>query len=175
MKSSTRTIGGPEILILAGCSIFIFILWLSAYFEADIRCLHFFQAWMYLATIVLALRRNRWGYFIGLCAAGLWDYINLFVTTFFRNGLHWLHASIAGGHLQHVDQIIAVPAWTGNFLVVLGCLWAYSRLNEKTAADVVRFLVALVLTTGFFLGAVAICQPRYLPLFRGIFHPHAPW
>ena len=113
MKSSTRTIGGPEILILAGCSIFIFILWLSAYFEADIRWLHFFQAWMYLATIVLALRRNRWGYFIGLSAAGLWDYINLFVTTFFRNGLHWLHASITGGHLQQVDQIIAVPAWAG--------------------------------------------------------------
>ena len=175
MKSSPRAIGGPEILILTGCSIFTFILWLSAYFEADIRWLHFFQAWMYLATIVLALRHNRWGYFIGLSAAGLWDYINLFVTTFFRSGLHWLHASITGGHLQQVDQIIAVPAWTGNFLVVLGCLWAYSRLNEKTAADVVRFLVAFVLTTGFFVGAVAVCQSRYLPLFRGIFHPHAPW
>jgi hypothetical protein len=175
MKSSPRAIGGPEILILAGCSIFTFILWLSAYFEADIRWLHFFQAWMYLATIVLALRHNRWGYFIGLSAAGLWDYINLFVTTFFRNGLHWLHASITGGHLQQVDQIIAVPAWTGNFLVVLGSLWAYSRLNEKTPADVVRFLVAFILTTGFFVGAVAVCQPRYLPLFHGILHPHALW
>ena len=175
MKSLTPTIGGPEILILTGCSIFTFILWLSAYFEADIRWLHFFQAWMYLVTVVLALRRSRWGYFIGLSAAGLWDYINLFVTTFFRNGLHWLQASIAERHVQHVDQIIALPAWTGNFLVALGCLWAYSRLNEKTAADAVRFLVAFVLTTGFFLGAVAVCQPRYLPLFRGIFHPHAPW
>jgi hypothetical protein len=60
MKSPTRAVGVPEALILIGSCIFIFILWLSAYFEADIRWLHFFQAWMYLATIVLALRRNRW-------------------------------------------------------------------------------------------------------------------
>src|SRR5881409_1702838 len=54
--------------------------------EPDIRWLHFFQAWMYVATIVLAHRRNRWGYFIGFSAAGLWIYANLFATTFFFNG-----------------------------------------------------------------------------------------
>ena len=59
---------------------------LSAYWEPDIRWLHFFQAWMYVATIVLVHRRNRWGYFIGFSAAGLWIYANLFATTFFING-----------------------------------------------------------------------------------------
>jgi hypothetical protein len=175
MKTSTRTVGGPEILILVGCSSFIFILWLSAYFERDIRWLHFFQAWMYLATIVLSLRRNRWGYFIGLSAAGLWDYSNLFVTTFFRNGLHWLHEGILTQQFKHVDQIIAVPAWSGNLLVVLGCLWAYSRLPEKRPLDLARFLSAFALTTGFFWACIALFQPRYLPLFRGILHPHAIW
>jgi hypothetical protein len=57
-----------------------------------------------LAAIWLSVRRSRWGYFIGVSAAGLWDYINIFVTTFFRSGLHWLFAWIGTGQLKHVDQ-----------------------------------------------------------------------
>ena len=34
---------------------------------------------------------------------------------------------------------------------------------------------AFVLTTGFFAAAMALCQPRYLPLFRAMLHPHRPW
>ena len=175
MERQSRTFGFPEWLILIGSSIFIFILWLSAYFDASIRWLHFFQSWMYFATIFLTLRRNRWGYFTGISAAALWDYINLFVTTFFVNGIHWLGQWISTGKAQHVDQIIAVPAWTGNFLIVLGCIWAYLRFRKKSIADLTRFVTAFVLTTGFFAAAIALFQPRYLPLFRALFHPHRPW
>ena len=54
MKTAIRRVGLPELLILMGSLTFIAMLWLSAYFEADIRWLHFFQAWMYLATIGLS-------------------------------------------------------------------------------------------------------------------------
>src|SRR5213594_903067 len=81
MKTAGRRLGPPELLILIGSCLFIFVLWLSAYFEPDIRWLHFFQAWMYLAVIWLSVRRSPWAYFIGVSAAGLWDYINIFVTT----------------------------------------------------------------------------------------------
>jgi hypothetical protein len=175
MKRSTRSLGLPEYLILSGCLLFIAVLFLSAWFEADIRWLHFFQAWMYIATLMLSWRRSRWGYFIGISAAGLWDYTSLFVNTFFRSGLHWLMAWIGGGHLKHVDQIVAVPAFTGNFLVVVGCIWAYGRLANRQWSDVARFVVAFIVTTGFFAADIAICQPRYLPLFRGLLHPHRPW
>ena len=83
-------------------------------------------------------------------------------------------AWIETGQLKHVDQIIAVPAWIANFLVVAGSAWAYARLPNKTRGDLSRFALAFVLTTGFFAGAIAVCQPRYLPLFRGIIHPHRP-
>jgi len=175
MKTAGRKFGLPELLIVIGSCLFIFVLWLSAYFERDIRWLHFFQAWMYVAAIWLSLRRNRWGYFIGISAAGLWDYTSVFVNTFFRSGLHWLSDWIGTGQLKHVDQIIAVPTWTGNFLVVVGSVWAYSRLREKRGGDLGRLAFAFVLTTGFFAADIAICQPRYLPLFRGIVHPHRPW
>ena len=174
-QTHSRGFGGPELLIVLGSCVFVFALALSAYFEADIRWLHFFQAWMYIATMALSLRRNRWGYFIGISAAGFWDYVNLFVTTFFSNGLHWLGTSLATGQVQHVDQIIAVPAWTGNFLVVLGCIWAFGRLSEKSSRDLVRFVLAFILTSAFFAADVAIFQPRYLPLFRRALHPHLPF
>jgi hypothetical protein len=169
-----RTNRYPEWLILTGGCLFILVLAISAYWEADIRWLHFFQAWMYIATILLAFRRSRWGYFVGIAAAGLWDYTNLFVTTFFFNGLqqvsYWLHT----GYLERPDLAIAVPAWFANLLVVVGCLWAYSRMTGKSMRDMGRFVAAFALTTGFFALDMALFQPRYLPLFRGMLHPHLP-
>jgi len=76
-----------EWLILIGSSVFILLLGVSAFWESSIRWLHFFQAWMYIAAIVGAFHRSRWGFFIGISVAGLWIYANLFATTFFFNGL----------------------------------------------------------------------------------------
>ena len=174
MQTPQPRLGAPEWLILVGASLFIAVLALSAFWEADIRWLHFFQAWMYAATIALSLRGNRWGYFIGISAAGLWDYANLVATTFFFNGLQQLSQWLHTGQLARPDLLIAVPAWFSNFLVVIGCVWAYSRLPQKTLADLARFLVAFALTTGFFAADMAIFQPRYLGLFPRMLHPHLP-
>ncbi len=175
MHSKARRWSGAEWLIVIGSLLFIFILALSAWFEADIRWLHFFQSWMYVATIVLALRGNRWGWFVGFSAAAFWDYCNLFVTSFFSNGLHWLSVAITSGRVAHVDQIIAVPAWIGNFLVVAGCGWAYARAPRRAPGDAVRLLLAFALTSAFFAADMALFQPRYLGLFPRALHPHLPF
>ncbi|HJT18431.1 MAG TPA: hypothetical protein VJ853_13625 [Thermoanaerobaculia bacterium] len=147
---------------------FIIVLAVSAFFEADIRWLHFFQAWMYVATIVLSLRRNRWGYFIGIGAAGFWAYAGLFVNTFVASGVRHLM------RLDRPDQIIAVPAWLANAAIVIGCVWAYSRVTKR-ASDLVRFAVAVALTMAFFALDMQLFQPRYLSLFPRLLHPHWPW
>jgi hypothetical protein len=67
-----------------------------------------------------------------------------------------------------------VPAWVSNFLVVAGCAWGYCRLGEKPRVDVVWFVLTFALTTAFFIADVALFQPRYLPLFRAMLHPHLP-
>lgn len=174
MEKSGRRVGAAEWLILIGGSVFVAVLAVSAYFEADIRWLHFFQAWMYVAAMAFALRRNRWGYFIGISAAGLWDYSNIVATSFFWNGLQELSKWIHTGHLARPDQLIAVPAWFSNLLVVIGCVWAYSRMKDKRASDIVRFVVCFALTTGFFAADMAIFQPRYLVIFPRLLHPHLP-
>jgi len=174
MENAGRRFGAPEWLSLVGGSGFVLVLGLSAYWEPDIRWLHFFQAWMYIVTIVLSFRGSRWGYFIGISAAALWDYATIFVNPFFFNGLEQLSSWLRTGHLGRPDIFIAVPAWFSNLLVVGGCLWAYLRCREKSVGDIGRFLATFALTTGFFALDVAVFQPRYLGIFPGLLHPHLP-
>ena len=159
-------------LAFAGAFTFIAVLYFSAYWEPDIRWLHFFQSWMYIAALVLILRRNRWGCYIGATAAFFWDYVNVFVTTFFRNGIDQLHVLYRTGHVHRPEFLISVPAWFGNFTLILGALLVYLALPRKQWSDMGRLLVALVGTLAFFAEAMALVQPRYLPLFRGALHPH---
>lgn len=172
MSEPTRRIGAPEWLILIGSAGFIAVLTISAVFEADIRWLHFFQAWMYVATCLLSLKHSRWGYFLGIAVAAFWNYSTLFVNTFFLNGLHELTMWVQTGRLTRPDQFISVPAWLSNALIIAGCLWAYSRVTEKSTGDFGRFALALAASMAFFAADMAIFQPRYLPLFRGLLHPH---
>lgn len=172
--ASTKRIGVPEALIIIGSSVFVTVLLISAIFEADIRWLHFFQAWMYIACCLLAIRQNRWGYFIGLSAAAFWNYASLFVNTFAVNGAVELLQWIRTGHLHRADQFIAAPAWLGNLLVIAGCAWAYARHIRPERRDILRLAVAFVGTSAFFAMAMAFFQPRYLPLFQQSLHPHWP-
>jgi hypothetical protein len=174
MESGRGQIGTPEWVILVGGCSFVLVLGVSAFWQADIRWLHFFQAWMYIAAMALSVRHNRWGNFIGISAAGLWDYANVFTTTFFLNGLQQLSTWVNTGHLPRPDLLIAVPAWFSNLIVVCGCLWSYSRRREKPFSDIWKFLVAFALTTGFFALDMALFQPRYLGMFPRLLHPQLP-
>ena len=162
--------GPPEVLVVVGAATFIVLLALSAWWEADIRWLHLFQAAMYVVTIVLVLRGSRWGHFLGLSIAGFWDYVNVFGTSFFFNGLEEISRWARTGHARP-DLLIAVPAWFSNLLVVIGCAWAYARFPRKSAADLGRLLVAFVLATGYFAADMAVFQPRYLSMFPRLLHP----
>jgi hypothetical protein len=174
MDNAKRGAGAPEWLILIGACVFIFLLGLSAYWEAGIRWLHFFQAWMYVGTIMLSLRGSRWGQFIGFSVGGLWDYANVFATTFFYNGLQQLSQCLHTGHLARPDLLIAVPAWLSNLLVVLGCVWAYSRQTEKRLGDIGKLFLTFALATGFFAADMALFQPRYLGIFPRLARPQLP-
>lgn len=170
-----QRLGAPEWLIWIGGSVFVMVLALSAFMEASIRWLHFFQAWMYFVPMVLCLYRNRIGYFVGIAAAGFWDYVNIFATSFFFNGLQQLAQWIHTGHLARPDLLIAVPAWFANLAVVTGCVWAYLRLPSRSARDAVSFLAVFIVTTGFFALDMALFQPRYLGLFPQLLHPRLPF
>lgn len=159
--------------IVVGSIGFITVLFLSAAWEPDIRWLHFFQSWMYLATLAASLKRDKWGYFLGISIALFWDYTNLCVTTFLHAGLDQLSILVSTGKLPHPEYFIAVPAWTANLILLCSCAWAYARLERnKQGSDVLRWLAALVISTGYFAAIMALFQPRYLGLFPRLLHPH---
>ena len=51
------------------------------------------------------------------------------------------------------------------------CNLVYVAAPRKQWSDVCRLLLALAGTVAFFAVAVALAQPRYLPLFKGALHP----
>jgi len=159
-------------LAFTGGLTFIAVLYFSAYWEPDIRWLHFLQSWMYIASLVLLSRGNKWGCFIGAAAALFWDYVNVFVTTFLRNGILQAHILFQTGHVERPDFLISVPAWFGNLALIIGALLVYIAVPRKRWFDFGHMLLALAGTMAFFAGAMALAQPRYLPLFRGALHPH---
>jgi len=166
MTTPAPRIGPPEWLIIIGGVLFILALAISAVFVPDVRWLHVFQGLIYVAAILLSLRRSRWGYFIGISAAGLWNYIALFASTLFADLLD---------HPDRPDIIVQVAAWLANLLVIIGCVWAYSRQPAPPRSDPVRFVATFILTTAFLAAAIAIFSPHRLDIFPRMLHPHWPW
>ncbi len=159
-------------MVAIGATVFIAVLFIAAYWEADIRWLHFFQAWMYVATSALVWKRSKWGCFIGVGVAALWNYMTLFVNTFLKNGLDQASILVHTGHLPRPDLFISVPGWLSNLAVIVGCVLAYACVADKKWTDIFKFAAAVVGTTSFFALIVALFQPRYLGLFPGLLHPH---
>jgi hypothetical protein len=64
--------------------------------------------------------------------------------------------------------------WISNLLIVLGCVWAYSRQPEKPLDDIGKLCLTFALATGFFAADMALFQPQYLGIFPRLLHPHLP-
>jgi hypothetical protein len=165
-----RQIGSA--VAIAGATVFLCVLFISAYWESDIRWLHFLQSWMYLAAIALMLKESKWGCFIGFGAAIFWDYVNLFITTFLRAGLAQTQAFIHTGHIARPDLLLSVPGWFGNLAVIVGCILAYSATPKRQVQDLFGLAIATTGTTAYFALSMFLCQPRYLALFPALLHPH---
>jgi len=166
-SQSTRT--KLDWAIVASSLLFMIALAVSAHFEPPIRILHTLQALTYVAVIVGALRHQKWAYGVGISIAAFWNYVNLFVNTFIRNGVETLGVVISGGQVANPGTIIAVPAALGHFGMIACCLWAYLRLRNKRWTDVGILLGSGAVAIGYFATIIAIFGPQYLPLFRKVF------
>ena len=162
---TTRRFHLQEWLILLGGVFFIASLSVSAIFVPEIRALHVVQALMYVVVILLALRRNRWGYFLGASIAGFWNLTALFGSVLFVELL---------AHPSRPDLVLQGLAWLANLAVVIGSILGYRRL-ATAPKDAGRFALALVASTAFLIAATAALAPAYLPNLAGLLHPHWPW
>ncbi len=153
-------------LIVLGGGSFIASLIVSAIFVPEIRWLHGVQASIYVVVIRLALRRNRWGYFIGASAAVLWNALGAFASPLF--------AELIDAPTRP-DLLLNALAWAANLALLIGCIKGYQRLSDKSGRDLGRILIAFAGTTAVLVLATAVLAPGYLVAFTRAGHPHLPW
>jgi hypothetical protein len=155
--------------ILVGAGVFIFALALAAVFDPKIRLLHFLQALIYVAVILLTRRNSAWGYGAGAIIAALWNYTNLFVTNFVSGGMHQLAVLLKTGHLQRPDLLVAVIAAGGHFLLLAACLAGFFYLRPH-ARPWIRFVSGGLLAVSYFVIIIIAAGPQYVSLLRRTFH-----
>jgi hypothetical protein len=158
-----------DVCILVGAGIFLFALALSAVFDPKIRLLHLLQALIYIAVILLTRRRSAWGFGAGALIAVLWNYTNLFVTTFVRGGMQQLGILLRTGHPHRPDLLVAVVAAAGHFLLIAACLAGFLRTRPSTG-DWGQVFAGGVIAVGYFVAILYTAGPQYIGVVRRIFH-----
>ena len=155
-------------VILGGAGSFILALLVSAVFDPKIRVLHALQALIYFTVIVLTRRNDAWGFGAGCIIAGFWNYINLFVTTFIMAGLQQLSILVRTGKLERPDLLIAVIAAGGHFVLIIGCVAGFLRMQPR-AKQWARFMAGGVLAVAYFTVIIITTGPQYIVLLKRAF------
>jgi hypothetical protein len=154
-----------SIWIGAGC--FIAALLLSAAFDPRIRVLHTLQALIYVAVIALTRRNSAWGFGAGCLIAAVWNYANLFVTTFFAAGIRELGRWVETGRLERPDLLVAVIATGGHFLLLVACLVGFLRTRPR-ARSWLQFAAGGVLAVGYFVAILVTTGPQYIGVLKRV-------
>ncbi|MBL8217502.1 MAG: hypothetical protein JNK87_42665 [Bryobacterales bacterium] len=158
-----------NISVLIGAGSFLFALFLSAVFDPRIRLLHALQALIYIVVILLTRKTSSWGFGAGCIIALFWNYVNLFVTTFFKAGLQQLSILLQTGQLHRPDLLIAVVAVAGHFLLIIACLVGFIRTGPG-GRSWSRFLGGGALAVGYFIAIVITTGRQYIGLLKRVFH-----
>lgn len=165
-RRTVSRMGAPTHISRAG--FFTLALVLSAIFDPRIRVLHALQALIYVVVIVLVRRSSPWGYGAGLFIAVIWNYANLFLTSFVEAGWLQVLAFMHTGHLRHPDRLISVLAAGDHFLMIGACFAGFLLLRPK-ARDWLRFLIGGIVAIGYFIAIIYAAGPQSVPLVRRIF------
>ncbi len=168
MKRSPKQPPWIRAFIDAGAGFFIFALVLSAVFDPKIRVLHTLQALIYIAVIALTRRDSAWGYGAGCVIAAFWNYTNLFVTTFVKNGWEQFVILLRTGHLHRPDLVIALVAAGGHFLMIAGCLAGFLR-TRPGAREWAKFVFGGVIAVAYFAVIIIYTGPQYIGLLKRVF------
>ena len=149
-------------------AVFIAVLAVSAYWDRSIRVLHVFESLPYLLAAVLCLRRNKFGYALGLASGAFWLWTAGFLTTFIRNGFERVEMLLRAGSVDRPDILIAVPAAVATAGLALSSVLGYARLPNKSWHDAAVLAAAIVMVAAFFVAIFAAFAPQYLQMFRGL-------
>ena len=142
-RDSVTWISATRVWIPIGAALFIVALIGSALVVPQLRLLHFLQALIYVAVVILARRNSMWGIGAGVTIAVVWNSLNLFVThnmergaevlwSFLRTGQQaWLVPT--PGTFPALVPVMVLLGGIGHFVLITACLAALfdQRIEDK--------------------------------------------
>lgn len=148
-----------SVWIPVGAVLFLLALTVSAVVVPQLRLLHFLQALIYVAIVILVRRDSVWGLGAGVTIAVVWNGLNLFLTHLAQAGaiafLHFLRT----GEVRRLDTMMVTLGCIGHFVLIIACLAAF--FDRKTDRNKWwKFLGGGLATLAYLALIVAIARPR---------------
>jgi len=162
MKEVDR-VDGPrsvaQVWTFIGATFFLVALLVSAILVPDLRILHFFQALIYVAVIVLARRNSPWGYGAGFAIAIVWNAMSLYVTHLFEVGAVAFWSLLRTGHILQIVPMMVTLGGIGHFILIVATLFAILRYNSS-ARKWWKFVGGSLVAVAYFALIVSFAHPH---------------
>ncbi len=152
------------------CAIFVAILLISGAIERDVLILHLFQSLIYVAIVVLCIRKSIWGYAVGISISIIWDAYNSISGFVFHAGFRQWALFARTGHFTNFVQLLAPIAWFDHVALAGALAWAYARRPNKRWTDALVLAAGFVVTFAYFFGIIAAFWPQFIPRARQLLH-----
>jgi hypothetical protein len=158
MKSGLAS-SATRFWIPVAATIFIVALIVSAWVVPQLRFLHFLQALIYVAIVILARRNSAWGFGAGVVVAVAWNSLNLFVTHLVHAGLVEFWSFLHTGQVRRLDTMMVALAGIAHFILIIACLVAV--LRQRTEKNKWwKFAAGGILALAYLVLIVAVARPR---------------
>jgi hypothetical protein len=142
-----------------GAAIFLVALAISALVVPELRLLHFLQALIYVAVVILGRRNNAWGFGAGATIGVVWNSLNLFVTHLVQAGVAAFWSFMHTGQMRRLDTMMVSVGGIGHFILIIACLAALLNQpphNKKWW----KFIGGGALALAYLALIVAVARPR---------------
>src|SRR5882672_569054 len=144
--------------ILIGSGMFVFGLTISAVFAPEWRVLHVFQAPIYIAVVAFTRRKIAAGIRAGLSVSLFWNALSVFATSAARDSIRELAMFVRTGHTQRPDLLLSLFAACGHCLIIIGCIFGFSRIRPSTR-QWAQLLIGGTVALGYLIAIVFVLGP----------------
>ena len=111
-------------MIIESERLFIVVLTVSALVVPQLRVLHFLQALIYIAGVILARRDSMWGYGAGVTIAVVWNGVQIFLSHLVQAGAVVFWHFVSTREVQRLDTMMVLLGCIGHFILIFACLVA---------------------------------------------------
>jgi hypothetical protein len=156
---SVNQSSATRVWIPIGAGLFLVALAVSAVAVPELRPLHFLQALIYVAVVILARRNNVSALGAGFTIAVAWNCLEFFGPHLIQAGAVMFWSFLHTGQVQHLETMMVPIGGISHFILIIACLSALFHQTTDTQKWW-KFIAGGVVVLGYFALIVAIARPR---------------